>query len=68
MTMAEGLIEFSNKFSHSSLDVVVMEKCIFGFYECEPNTWMALALNNDGNKSWTLNKTIKSLCISGNGS
>ena len=43
ISMCEGIIDFSGKFSpESPLEVVSMDKFHYTFYNCEPNTWMVL--------------------------
>lgn len=49
--MLEGLIEFNAKFSRESIDVVVMEKHTWAFFNCEPNIWIIAAVDNCGYRS-----------------
>lgn len=44
INMVEGLIEFTNKFSKEKLGSIVMDNDIWGFYECEPQVWIAIAV------------------------
>eukprot|EP00602_Paraphysomonas_sp_CaronLab_P007940 CAMPEP_0185035258 /NCGR_PEP_ID=MMETSP1103-20130426/26327_1 /TAXON_ID=36769 /ORGANISM="Paraphysomonas bandaiensis, Strain Caron Lab Isolate" /LENGTH=719 /DNA_ID=CAMNT_0027572263 /DNA_START=138 /DNA_END=2298 /DNA_ORIENTATION=+ len=44
--MVEGLMEFSGKFCPDPIEFVVMEKHIWGFYECEPNIWIVVSVEN----------------------
>lgn len=40
LTMIEGLIEFTTKFSKQSIQSAVLDRKIWCFYECEPETWI----------------------------
>jgi hypothetical protein len=46
LTMVEGLIEFSSRFSSTALETVVMEKQTWAFLQCEPDLWIVGATDN----------------------
>ena len=46
LTMVEGLIEFSGRFSQSPLETVVMDKQTWAFLQCEQNLWVVASMNN----------------------
>ena len=47
MSMIEGLIDFTNKFSTESIEYVTMENDTWAFKEVEPEVWIVVAMKND---------------------
>jgi hypothetical protein len=43
----ESLIEFANKFSSESIDVVVMDNSTWSFLECEKDCWIVCGVSHD---------------------
>lgn len=46
-TLAEALIELTNKFSNESIQTVVMHRKFWTFMECEPGIWIIIAFINN---------------------
>lgn len=47
LSMVEGLIEFTNKFSQEPLEYITMTEDTWAFLQCEQDTWFAVAVKND---------------------
>jgi hypothetical protein len=47
LSMVEGLIEFTNKFSQDPVEYITMTEDTWAFLQCEKDTWLAVAVKND---------------------
>ena len=47
VTMLEGLIEFTAKFSKAPIETAMMENQTWAFVQCEPELWIVAAVDND---------------------
>lgn len=46
ITMLEGLIDFSSKFSLDPIESCVLDNLTWSFYQCEPDIWIIMANQN----------------------
>jgi len=47
LSMVEGLIEFTNKFSSETVEYITMADDTWAFLQCEEDTWIVAAVKND---------------------
>lgn len=40
LTLVEGLIEFTTKFSNKAIETALLDRKVWCFHECEPDTWL----------------------------
>ena len=47
LSMIEGLIEFTNKFSSEIIEYITMNDCTWAFFQCEPDIWIVTSHKNN---------------------
>lgn len=46
VNLAEGLIDFSSRFSLDDITSIVLQNCTWGFFQCEPSIWFVAGYYN----------------------